>query len=270
MKSSEILDEILEMENRLLWREFIAPVAGGRKVRARIENICLECVLQAPFSGWGVFEIHGPGKARLMREAEVWEKEAYLSAFPKASLVLFQRDAGGIWWAQDLRFRRFVPVYLVEGHLPFDVICASFDGVNYWHVSADPGGNPTKAQALRQAFESETDPSFPMTGRERDLYETALLLKRRNAETRRDASGRRIEEALRLGNGKLLESVQMNDGYRVRWKRGNTVVTSVVGADLSVISAGFCLSGRDKEQDLTSLASLLATRPAMSSYEGPY
>lgn len=267
---SEALEGILDQEREAVGMRLVAPVLSGRKVRIRINRLLLECLLDADFSGWGLFEISGRGKARLLREAEIWEKEAYLKVFSLFSLVLFHRDGQGIWWGRDFRRGKFVPLFLVEGHLIFDTVLASFDGANYWYVSLDSRGDLKKAEALRIALESRVQPqqlrgflqqrNLALTRRERDLYEMTVALKQGEEERHKDIHTRSIEKALRIGDAELLGCAEVDNGYRVQWRKGGMILTSVVDRNLSVITAGVCLSGKEKQQDLTSLASLMAER----------
>ena len=136
--SREMLERILSQEKKTVGQMVLAPVAGGRKVRFTIDNLFHECLLEKQFKGWGIFEVLGNGRAMLVREAEAWEKERYAENFTPLQFVLFYRDSGGIWWARDMRRRQFLPVYLVEGLLQFDVITAVFDDSHCWFIHYDP------------------------------------------------------------------------------------------------------------------------------------
>jgi hypothetical protein len=260
--SADVLEKILSREKSAIGQQFIAPVAGGHRVRIHLGGFLWECLLDREFSGWGVFEMAGQGRAKLLREAEVYEKERYLEAFPRVSLVLFFRDSRGIWWARDSRRGRFVEVLLVEGHLIFDSVTAVFDGTSYWFADLDNRIDPRKSRALRDALEATMAPEIlriaDLTAADRELYEMALVIQREMEEQHKDVFIRKIEKALRTGDGELLEAAEVNNGFRIRWKtmRGETF-TSMVDRNLSVVSAGLCLSGGDKRQDLTTLASLL-------------
>lgn len=261
MKSFNILQNIIRREQEIIGKEFLAPVLRGGKVKVKVGNIIWECPLESDFSGWGVFRIQKNRTALFVREAEFWEKEMYLRQFPKLSLVLFFLDPSGIWWARDLKRQNYVIVYLVEGLLPFDGISAAFDRANYWYIGEDPKTDPRKSEALRNALENDIEPgNLKIPGlkiREHELYEAAFNFKQKNIEFQKSGKARKIEKALKLGNAELLDWVELPDGYRVRWKKGHTTLTSVINSKMSVVSAGLCLAGRDHEQDLTSLASLI-------------
>ncbi len=66
-----------------------------------------------------------------------------------------------------------------------------------------------------------------------------------------------LRRAVERGGGQLVEAAPTQQGWSVTWKRGNRTHVSQVDARLNVLTAGFCLSGQDRIQDLTSLISLL-------------
>lgn len=270
--SMEMLEKILGREREALGKEYIAPVMRSRKVRIGIGSSICECSLDEEFSGWGVFTMSAPGKAELVREAEIWEKEQFVGAFPKQILILFYRDSNGIWWARDIGKDRFVPVMLVESQLQFDPITASFDGINYWYISPAGQVDPRKPEKLREALASMTPPheldDSLFTQKEIILYSNALSIVKNSSALRADASRKKIEEALRLGEANLLEWAEVGSGYRVKWQKGHEVLITLVDGDLSIVSAGICLSGQDKIQDLASLASLISTKPRGVPYVG--
>jgi hypothetical protein len=71
------------------------------------------------------------------------------------------------------------------------------------------------------------------------------------------AGPERLRRALELAGARLLEARPHPSGWQVAWSLGGVLYRSLVARDLTVLEAGLCLSGRDAEQDLTSLASLL-------------
>jgi hypothetical protein len=261
---SETLESILRGEKETVGQFVLAPVASGKKVRIQLDGILYECLLEKEFNGWGIFKLQGNGKAELVREAEMWEKERYAEKFPCSSLVLFYRDTGGLWWARDMKRDIFVAVYLVEGMQQFDVIIAVFDGSHSWFVSYDSRFDGRRAQSFRAAIEGQVGMGGlnvdNLTEKERELYRMALAVKEGLKAKDREAFARDVEEALKKGSGRIVECIEVGStGYRVTWNSGyRGTLTTIVDKNMSVLSAGLCLSGGDRLQDLASLASLLS------------
>jgi len=262
----DVLERMLMNEREALGSEVIAPVIRKKKVLIRLQEQVYECHLDREFSGWGIFEMHDRGMARFVREAEIWEKDRFAGAFHAYSLILFFRDSTGIWWARDISRKRFVKVYLVEGEQQFDTVRASFDGTQLWYISPGNVSDIQKAQKLREALADGIPADklhFIVSSLSRldlELYSLAIKVQKSITELDSDAAIKRIERALHLGCAEMLGATEQGDGYLVKWKRGTETHSSYVDRDLSVISAGFCLSGGDNLQDLTTLASLVKQR----------
>ena len=130
--------------------------------------------------------------------------------------------------------------------------------MHYWYVSLDPCNNSRKAEALRENLEEMVEAyhlNIPgLKPQDIFLYQLALVVKTENLKSNDEW---RIQKALELGDAKLLRHSWNGRNFNVRWKKGNVTLNSVVDKNLSVISAGRCLSGTDRQHDLTSLASLM-------------
>lgn len=77
-----------------------------------------------------------------------------------------------------------------------------------------------------------------------------------------------LRRAVERGGGQLVSATPTQQGWSVTWRRGGTIRTSQVDVNLNVLAAGFCLSGQDRIQDLTSLVSLVYGKE--SQYEDAY
>lgn len=74
----------------------------------------------------------------------------------------------------------------------------------------------------------------------------------------RDDHGR-LTRALQRGGGSLRSFSVDGDSFQVHWQdsRGIRRHSSIRRNDLTVLSSGICLSGRDSDFDLTSLVGVL-------------
>ncbi|MFN8612248.1 MAG: hypothetical protein U0931_32180 [Vulcanimicrobiota bacterium] len=69
-----------------------------------------------------------------------------------------------------------------------------------------------------------------------------------------------VRRAVERAGGELLQASANQQGWKVTWRRAGQTHTSQVDHRLNILSAGFCLSGQDRIQDLTSLVSLIHER----------
>ncbi|MDQ7824525.1 MAG: hypothetical protein RDV48_17110 [Candidatus Eremiobacteraeota bacterium] len=262
--SMEVLEKILSREETMVGRQFVAPVIAGRKVQMRHSGAVRELSLARSHEGWGVFAVRAGGRAGFVREAEEWERQDYLASCRRVSMLLFHRDMGGTWWACDMGRGRAIAVHLVEGCRMFDRIVVAHDGLSHLFVYLDEKVSPEKGEKLREAFvgerPAETLSLDFFTARELEAYVRALDLHKITEKSHKEAHIRRIEEALRLGEGHLVECTEVDAGYRVIWTRNGVGYSTILDRNLSVLSAGFCLAGGDRLQDITSLSSLVALR----------
>jgi hypothetical protein len=79
-----------------------------------------------------------------------------------------------------------------------------------------------------------------------------------------DADQRRLVGALRAGGGQLREAVDRGEFYLVEWETGDGVrrTSAVAKGDLTLLSSGICLAGRDRDFDLQSLVGVIDRRTA--------
>jgi hypothetical protein len=81
---------------------------------------------------------------------------------------------------------------------------------------------------------------------------------------RRALSGdeRRVRDALGMGGGELEDVRDRGDFWQVEWttRSGERHISAIDKRDLTVISSGICLSGRDRDFDLQSLVGVIEAR----------
>lgn len=77
-----------------------------------------------------------------------------------------------------------------------------------------------------------------------------------------------LAQAVARGGGQFLGATLQGELWQVRWRRGGADITSLVDQRLNVVQAGFCLSGQDRRQDLTTLVSLLEGEESRYAHSG--
>src|SRR6516165_1411317 len=167
-KSREVTDALSRLaaaEEQFLACEFLAPVISGGTVQVRIAGvICTLRIQPADFEGWGVFRPTSHSEAKLVRQANLAERQRYLELFPLVRLILAGRQEEQ-WLAlpahrADSRFQidGLIPVRLVEEAQLFEVIETRFDGSQFWYAAPDQRWDPAMASYLRQELGRLTQP----------------------------------------------------------------------------------------------------------------
>lgn len=280
----DALARLATTEEAFLHAEFLAPVLRGQGVQVRIAGVrCRLRVEPADFQGFGVFKPLSHAAARLVRAATMGQRRLYLELFPAVSLLLCARQGGdGDQWLAlpanrgDGRFEveGFVPVRLVEEAELFDTVRARFDGAQFWFDEADPRSDPGAAAYLREALARAAPPRTldrpGLSAGQRDAYaavyqerirrelEREQRTRRRQAVDARASGERRLRAALEHAGATLRDYAERGDVYSVTYTVDGQRHTSVVRkTDLSVQTAGICLSGEDRKFDLHSLVGVL-------------
>jgi hypothetical protein len=280
----DALARLAAAEDAFLRSEFLAPVLRGQGVQVRIAGVrCQLRVEPADFQGFGVFRPLSHAAARLDRPATMGQRRQYLALFPAVSLLLCARQgaAGDTWLAlpanrSDARFEvdGLIPVLLAEDAELFDTARARFDGARFWFDEVDSRTDPGAAAYLREALGRMAPPRMldrpALTAGQREAYAAVYgdrvrrEEERKNREIEREredarASGeRRLREALEHAGATLRDYAERGDVYSVSYTVDGQRHTSVVRkTDLSVQTAGICLSGEDQKFDLHSLIGVL-------------
>ena len=290
MNTFRLIERLAAQERQLQRAVFLAPVVPGGTVRVRVEGLAYTFRLADPgFEGWGLFRAHDATTADVAGAPRPAQVGAYVRRLQRVRLRLVFPLRGRTWLAvpafpSDARSpqgegklsggMRPVPVHLVERTRPLARILARWDGGSYWFEATDRRGDPRKAEALREALRHEVTPErlgLPhLTPEDRAAYTCAWhrtsAARRRRADVR---EGGRIRAALARGGGRLEDHDDLGDAWRVRWTtaEGEPHVSVVRKRDLTVLSAGLCLSDRDEDFDLTTLVGVVEDRPDwMRSY----
>jgi hypothetical protein len=267
---SDAMKRLAQAEAAFLSAEFLAPVVRGRGVQVRIAGV--RCSLHADpatFNGWGVFRPQSHSAATLVRNASAGERKRYLCLFPAVRLVVCALGKGQARAVADNpgdhRFELSAPVVakLAEGVEAFDTIIGRFDGGQFWFDQVDARADPAIAAFLRGRLADLTDPATVdrpgMGAGQRLAYAVAHAsqIAAREADEAVSAT-RRLNAALGHAGAALRDFSDLGDCFRVTYTVDGHRHTSIVGKnDLTVRSAGICLSGLDEQFDLNSLVGVL-------------
>lgn len=277
MNPLDIINKLAEQEKAQLQQEFIAPFTGNGRVRLRLCGIVREFPIifkkrrETPRAGFGIFKI--------IEDVAVFQKIAtldlvrhYCMILPRARFVLTDQQDDQWFGLQlyagtrKLQTEGPVPLRMVsERSTHFDSVVAAFDGENFWCFEQDISRPAVIAVRLREELGKLTDPdkvSVPgMLTQELLAYKTAWLARKPRNPYDPDSKlseNERIELALAHA-GAILQSVTALNATTatVRFQRGHALHSVTVNRKtLEVVSSGICLSGRDREFDLTSLVSV--------------
>lgn len=286
----ELLRRVAEAEESLWSRRFLAPCVRGGRVRVNVGGL-VHMFTPAPrdFEGWAVFQPTDELTARVVEEAELPFVAEYLRLFPALRVRLAYVLRGATWLAypsneSDARQRfashgaRPVVVHLVADGREFEQVIARHLGGAWFFEDEDRRADPLDADRLRAAWRDRAAPDtlgWPgLTPEMRTCYtlpfmreETAREHQRQREEQRRlhrervrdGRDGTRLRDALRFGGGDLNSHRDRGDHWLVEWtaRDGEPHTSAISKHDLTVMSAGICLSGEDDKFDLQSLVGVV-------------
>ena len=278
MTIDDILNNLEDEERRFVGQEFLAPVLGHNLVVVRIAGIVCQLRVKSrqPFTGWAVVRALSTSQAAFVRPANLREIANYLALFPLVRLILLHSEQEGelhTWIASsaqqgDQRFNIEGPVPLrlaEEGLERFETVIARFDGHEFWYERRDSTRDPALAAYLREQLGRVTSSGLPP--KPEDLHKSGLSREERQSygmiraaleHAARDRIQERLSEALDHAGGRLTSYIQREDVYVVRYTvDGRELASTIHRDDLTVVSAGICLAGRDQHFDLTSLVGVL-------------
>lgn len=272
--AAELIARLAQKEKDAGDSTILAPVARGGIVHVRIEGIVYQLRVEQDFRGWALLMIDSPGKAVVVGQASVSQIDAYLKLLPRVRLILLE-EFEKRWWAiaagnDKSRFsiKSAVPLQMVTRAGAFDTIYARFDGFSFWFESTDRRRDGSIASKLRKQLDEDTNPKelhlSGMVPQERSAYEILWRLKHPELKpTVQSAPAQRSRAELLSAAlshaGAQLDSYwsQDNNNITVRFNLdGQTHTVLVREDDLTVVSAGICLSGEDSKFDLASLVSV--------------
>jgi hypothetical protein len=266
----DAMKKLAAAESAFVGSEFLAPVVRGHGVTVKIAGVrCTLDVSPAEYQGWGIFRAETISKAMLLREATAAQRRQYLGLFAGVALIVCSTDGPtplampADWSDSRFQFNGPAAVELCGPVDVFDVISARFDGVRLWFDRIDPRADPAAAAYLRRELASMADPADldrpGLTKGQRIAYaweytrraEAILAERQRRADVR-------LTLALAHAGAELRDFVDAGGEWRVTYLVDGRRHTSMIRKDdLTVRSAGICLSGRDGDFDLASLVGVL-------------
>ncbi len=269
-----LLNQIASAEAQLQTTQFLAPCVKGGRVQTRVAGMVYTFTPQSQqFAGWGIFQPANEQTATLVEEAELPQIAAYLQQFPALRLRLAYRLHHQTWLAYPInegdmrqRFKTVqpVPVHLVTEGIAFEQILARWNGNSCWFEAVDRRADPaiaeTLASNLKQLIPIEELQFKGMTPEMRSLYELVTQQIDGFAQPQRDE--KRLRQALKLGGGELRQFQDRGHYWTVDWTTsdGEHHTSAIAKDDLTVVSSGICLSGRDRDFDLQSLVGVMEHR----------
>lgn len=275
--AAELVAKLARQEAEASSNLILAPLMrGDARVSVRVAGIVYELKLKNPgFIGWALLRISAPGVAEYVREADQKQVVQYLKLFPRIRLIALESYANS-WWCipaqrQDARFQvdTAVPLQMPQRLAAFDVIYARFDGRCFFYEGADRRHNPLIAAQYRQHLQDNARPEDVRVGgalpSEKDAYKMLYLLKNPHlrsmipGSSTGDPERDRIAAALSHAGAELDAYWHQNpELVTVRFRLDGQTRTAMVNAtDLTLVSAGVCLSGQDALFDLNSLVGVL-------------
>jgi hypothetical protein len=267
----KLLNQIASAEAQLQSTQFLAPCVKGGKVCTRVSGMVYTFAPKPqPFEGWGIFQAIDPQTATLIEEADLPQIAAYLQHHQALRLRLAYRLQSQTWLAYpvneaDMRQRfkvvRPVLVHLVTEGVSFEQILARWNGNSCWFEDIDRRADPEIAEtlqaALKQIIPVEELQMKGITPEMRSLY--ALIADRTEGFAQPQRDEKLLRQALKLGGGDLRQFQDRGDYWTVDWMTadGTCHTSAIAKDDLTVVSSGICLSGRDHDFDLQSLVGVM-------------
>jgi len=285
-KIKQLLKSVSAAEHRLLETQFLAPCVPGGQVRARVHGLIYTFTpIPRDFEGWGIFVPLDQEDAHLLEEAGLPLVAGYMKLLMRLRLRLARRLHNQTWLAypvnesdasQRLGGPRPVAVHLVSDGAQFEQVVSRWDGQSFWFEDIDRRAEPSISEHLRDALRQNTRAEQLMfsgvTPEMRTAYQLATgtlrpdfrrskkPVKRHNSRrTRPMSDDERLQDALTMAGGKLRGFLDRADYWTVEWvsRDGQPHTSAIAKDDLTVISSGICLSGRDRDFDLTSLVGVM-------------
>lgn len=264
-----LINKLAEQEKDFLDQEIFAPyIRGGSKILVRVNGVVYK--LKTPKfkkDGFGVFKAATANTARKSREAELYERDEYLQLLPKVDFILVAKL--GRWLGYPANANNFkqrfqqeptlVHILVADNVEIMNTIEARFDGVHFWFDCIKFGDNIERTENLRtriehQEYYATKQIAKGLTPEELKAFGYAAEF---HKEANKSKLEKRLEGEFNRTGAQMEKFVERGENVEVQWKDGRQKYTSVLNKDdLSVVTAGICLSGGDRKFDLQSLVTV--------------
>lgn len=270
----KILSQLAALEAQLLDTQFLAPCVRGGRVRIGVDSMIYTFQPQPQnFEGWAIFKPINEKIAAVVGEPSLPQLTEYLQVLVPVRLQLACVLQGQTWLAypvnesdtkQRIGVAKPVPVHLVTEGSQFEPIVARWDGYCLWFEEIDRRADPLPSEKLKRALKKLILPQEVrfkgMTPEMRAVYElVSRNIKHFDPKVR---TQKRLQRALKMGGGELRDFGDRQDYWLVEWTsgKGEHHTSAIAKNDLTVMSAGICLSGEDMNFDLQSLVGVVEDR----------
>jgi len=271
----DLLAKTIAKERNFRAQEFLAPYTEQSKTAiVKMDGVNYKFrIVGFQDCGFGVFAPIDATCARFARDADFDKVDEYLRLLPQIHFILVcETDLGWCGYPLNLESstKRLgvdceVIVRNVSDVERFDVISARSDGRNFWYECPFAGGDPVKANDLRECFALRTEPykmdrAFRqlkgLTPEEKRSFDMAMSSWR--AFQRQSTEGR-IKELLAHGGADLDHYVIRGNQIEITWqaKSGSYYKSRVSKDTMDVVSAGICLDGEDRKFHLKDLPGVI-------------
>jgi hypothetical protein len=273
----KLINQLASQEAQLQDTQFLAPCVRGGKVRTRVDGMIYTFTPKPRnFEGWGIFQPANEKQATVIEQADLFQIVEYLQHLSALRLYLAHPLTKQTWLAypvneSDMQQRmgtlKPVPVYLVTEGAKFESIIARWDSQSFWFEEVDRRADPMPVESLKEALKQIIPPeklSFKgMTPEMQIVYQlVAQQTQEFSAQMQQKREEMRLQKALEMGGGTLQQFQDRQDYWLVEWTTldGEFHSSAIAKNDLTVISAGICLSGLDQTFDLQSLVGVVEGR----------
>ncbi len=249
---------LLKKERDFFNRQFFGPVFKNGKIVVKIDGVLVSFkILPSDFTGWGVFRVIGPNVAELSGEANRQQISTYLGSFARTDVIICDQGdvSRGLIAHNDVRFpvSALVPVYLSSEVRLFDTASVRYDGQSFIFERID-NSRRRFAESLRNSLTSDILPAkIDISGLSKEERNAYHLVHKIREEAFKETEEGRIKRAIESGNAIFRSYLKRGSDFVVTVEVDGQTYSPVVREDLSVVSAGICLSGGDTRQDLQSL-----------------